>query len=255
MVKKRILNSTKHLILGEYSSFVEKFGNNDVSYDEDWVSFLTGFYKLPCRENLFTVFKWCCLRLKEDIEAPPPFSFALPGLSSGLGDFESCVQTVQTSLSGIPNVTGLFNNPRTIVPIFSLLGRRTALFEDTNFSVWDVTSSCPSRRHLLPNRVEARFICTGLNVNFYCLCGSFISDVHLKFFGWVRFCSGEEISSCIHSSCYVCYDEMVLKYIVTCIPEGWRYYFSLEDASYRVVVQIRRTQNKLLRFLSHILTF
>ena len=155
-----IPNSAEPLVLSEYSSFVEKFRSNDISCDEDWISFLSRFYELHCRENLFTVFKLCCLSLKDVREVPPLFSIAMPEMSSDLNDFESCVQTVQFSFSGIPNVTGLFNNPRTIAPIFSLLGKGRALLEDTNFSVWDTTITCASRRQRLSNRLDSRYTCT-----------------------------------------------------------------------------------------------
>ena len=155
-----IPNSAKPLVLSEYCSFVEKFRSNDVSYDEDWVSFLSGFYELHCREHLHTVFKLCCLSSMDVSKLPPTFSFVLPELFSNLDDFESCVHTVQSSLSGIPNVTGLFNNPSTFAPIFSLLGRGKALLEDPDFSVWDVTSSCSGRRLRLFNRLDSRYTCT-----------------------------------------------------------------------------------------------
>ena len=93
-------------------------------------------------------------------KVPPTFSIVLPELSSNLDDFESCVHTVQSSLSGIPNVTGLSNNPRTIAPIFSLLGRGKALLEDPGFYVRDVTSSCSGRRLRLFNRLDSRYTCT-----------------------------------------------------------------------------------------------
>ena len=155
-----IPNSAKPVVLSEYCSFVEKFRSNDVSCDEDWVSFLSGFYELHCRENFPTVFILCCLSSMDVSKVPSRFSIVLPELSSNLDDFKSCVHTVQSSLSGIPNVTELFNNPRTIAPIFSLQGREKALLEDSKFSVWDVTSSCSRRLLQLFNRLNSRYTCT-----------------------------------------------------------------------------------------------
>ena len=84
-----IPNSTKPLILNEYSSFVGKFRSNDVSYDDDWISFSSVFLELHCRENLYTVFKLCCLSLIDVSKVSPSFSLALPDLSSDLDVYMS----------------------------------------------------------------------------------------------------------------------------------------------------------------------
>ena len=84
----------------------------------------------------------------------------LPRLASDADEFISSVRSIQSSLSGSPNVSGLFSNPRTISPVFSLLGKGNALLSDATFSVWDVTPSCSSRRRLLLNKLESRYTCT-----------------------------------------------------------------------------------------------
>ena len=90
----------------------------------------SGCYEMHCRENLFIVFKLCCLSLPARLAVPPNFTVNIPGLSSDHDEFNSSIKCVQSSLSGIPNVSGLFSNPRTISPILTLLGRGRALLED-----------------------------------------------------------------------------------------------------------------------------
>ena len=84
----------------------------------------------------------------------------LPRLASDVSEFNSSVRSIQSSLSGIPNVSGLFSNPRTVSPIFSLLGKGKSLLDDAALSVWDVTPSCTSRRRRLHNKLESRYTCT-----------------------------------------------------------------------------------------------
>ena len=45
-------------------------------------------------------------------------------------------------------------------PSFLLLGRGKILLENPDYSVWDVSSSCSSRRRRLQNKFESRFTCT-----------------------------------------------------------------------------------------------
>ena len=109
----------------------------------------------------------------------------------------------------------------------------------------------------------------GLYIDFDSFGCNIISNVHIEFFSWVKFCSRKEISSCVQSSCDVCYDKVALKYIVAGVPEGRWYYFSLEEACYWTIicenereihfptsdVRIQKTQNKLQMILLRILTF
>ena len=155
-----IPNTVMPLVLSEYRSFVEKFRAVEPHYDTDWVSFMSGFYELHCRANLFSVFKLCCLGVFNAPQIPPVFSATLPDLASGQGDFTSAIRSVQSSLFGIRNVIGLFSNPRRVAPIFSLLGKGRKLLEDPNYSVWDVNSGCRARRRRLLNKFECRYVCT-----------------------------------------------------------------------------------------------
>ena len=56
-------NNTKPLVYSEYRSFVTLFRSHNIDYDGDWINFLSGYYEMQCRSNLFFVFKLCCLSL------------------------------------------------------------------------------------------------------------------------------------------------------------------------------------------------
>ena len=152
--------NSKLLVMSEYRSFVKKFRSCFPVYDGVWVESLSGYYELHSRENLFAVFKLCCLSLSGVSNIPPSFSLSSRLLSSHYDDFHSCVRSIYSILVGVPNMSALFDNPRTVAPSFCLLGKGRTLLEDEDFSVWDITSSCYSRRQKLLNRVETRFNCT-----------------------------------------------------------------------------------------------
>ena len=90
------------------------------------MSFLAGTYEMHCRENLFIVFKLCCLSLPNRPTVSPTFIVDIPGPSSDHDEFNSSVKCIHSSLSGIPNVSGLFSNPRTTSNLTSLLYWRGA---------------------------------------------------------------------------------------------------------------------------------
>ena len=117
-----ISDSTKPLVLSQYRSFVEKFRSCDISYDTDWISFMSGFNELHCRTNLFIVFKLCCLSLSNALIVLSAFVRTLWDLASDRSVFTSAVKGIQSSLLGIPNVHGLFSISRTVSPIFAILG-------------------------------------------------------------------------------------------------------------------------------------
>ena len=157
---KWIDSNVKPLVCSEYRSFIAQFRSNATDCDGDWICFLSGYHEMHCRNNLFYVFKLCCLSLSNSFTLPPPFTVTLPNLVSDGDNFRSSIRSIQSSLVGIPNVSGLFSNPRTISPIFTLLGKRRRLFSDSAFSIWDVLSSCASRRRLFLNKLESRYTCT-----------------------------------------------------------------------------------------------
>ena len=92
-------------------SFVAQYRSNVVEHDGEWVEFLSGYYEMHCRENLFFAFKLCCLSLANHSSVPPHFTVTLPRLASDADEFLSSVRSIQSSLSGIPSVSGLFSNP------------------------------------------------------------------------------------------------------------------------------------------------
>ena len=149
-----ISTNSKLLVMGEFRSFVEKFRSCSPVYDSAWKDFLSGYYELHSREISFVVLKLCCHSLSVVSNIPPSFSRSTLQLSSGFDEFHSGVRSTQSALVGLPNMSGLFNNPRTVPPIFSLLGKGTTLLEDEDVSVWDVTYYCLSRRQILLNRVK-----------------------------------------------------------------------------------------------------
>ena len=139
--QKWISHTTKPLVLSEYGAFVEKFRSHSISYEGGWISFMSNHNELQCRENLFTVFKLCTLSLSGVHVIPSVITIELPELASDSREFQSCVRSIQSSSVGVPNVSELYANPRTVSSV--LLGR--ALLEDAYLSVWDLTSSCSSR--------------------------------------------------------------------------------------------------------------
>ena len=157
---KWISNNTKPLVYSEYRSFVAQFRSHNVDYDGEWIDFLSSYYEMHCRDNLFFVYKLCCLSLAKYCSISSHLTVILPRLVSDVGEFNSSVRCVQSYLSGVPNVSRLLSNSRTISPIFSLLGKGKNLLDDATFSVWDINSSCSSRRRQLHNKFESRYTCT-----------------------------------------------------------------------------------------------
>ena len=158
--QKWVSHTATPLILSEYWSFAEKFRWHDVSYEGECITFLTKYYELHCRENLFSIFKLCRLSLPAVPIIPPIFTLALEDLVSDVTEFQSCVRSVQSSLFGVPSVSELYSNPKTVSSVFSLLGRGQSLLEDEHFTVWDITSTCSSRRRRLSNQLDSRYTCT-----------------------------------------------------------------------------------------------
>ena len=139
---------------------MEKFRSHDGSYEGEWITFSTDYYDLHCRELLFSIFKLCRLSLSAVPIIPPIFTIALEDLVSDVNEFQSCVRSVQSFLFGVPSVSELYSNPRTVSSVFSLLGRGQSLLEDENFTVWDITSIYSSRRRRLSNQLDSRYTCT-----------------------------------------------------------------------------------------------
>ena len=82
-------NNIKPLVYGEYRSFVTLFRSHNIDYDGDWIDFLSGYYEMQCRSNLFFVFKLWCLSLAHYTYVPPHFVVRLPRLASDVSEFNS----------------------------------------------------------------------------------------------------------------------------------------------------------------------
>ena len=76
---------------------------------------------MHCRDNLFHVFNLNCLSISNSFTIPPTFTVTLPNLISDGDDFRSSIRSIQSSVTVIPNVSGLFSNPRSISTTFTLL--------------------------------------------------------------------------------------------------------------------------------------
>ena len=63
---------------------------------------MSGYFELPFHENLFTVFKLCCLCLFNPVGVPSEFAVTLLLLGSDRSDFMSAVRSVQSSFVGCP---------------------------------------------------------------------------------------------------------------------------------------------------------
>ena len=125
---------------------MERFSSCEVSSDEEWISFMSSYYELPCRENLFAVSHLSCLCRFNFLSVGPAFAFILTDLASDRVDFILAVRSEETSLARILNVFELFSNLRNVAPIFVLLSNSKNLLEDQQYlSAWN-SPECVSRR-------------------------------------------------------------------------------------------------------------
>ena len=119
---KWISITVEQLVFSEYSSFVTRFGSNNLEYDGDWVSFSLAI--MECNE------------------------------------FKSSVRCIQSFLSVIANVSELFFLPPNCISRFTFFGMGRALLEDASFSLRDFLPSCSSRRQRFLIRLESDYFCT-----------------------------------------------------------------------------------------------
>ena len=52
--------------------------------------------------------------------------------------FSSCVESIQISFSTVPNVSSLYQDPRSVPRVFRLLGRGKKFLADRKFSIWNI---------------------------------------------------------------------------------------------------------------------
>ena len=131
----------KPVIVNEYCSLVSKFRADKVSSSKEWVSFISCYYELQCRLELFRLFKVCCESLRSPCCPPPNFVVPLPGLKSSKVEFSSCVRSLQCSLSSIQKVESLFLSTAALPRAYDLLNQGPGLLLKRKFSVWNLLSS------------------------------------------------------------------------------------------------------------------
>ena len=131
----------KLVIVSEYCSLVTKFRADKVSSSKEWVSFISCYYELQCRLELFRLFKVCCDSLRSPCCPPPNFVVPLPGLKSSKVEFSSCVRSLQCSLSSTQKVESLFLSTAALPRAYDLLNQGPGLLLKRKFSVWNLLSS------------------------------------------------------------------------------------------------------------------
>ena len=89
---------------------------------------------MQCRPDHLQIFKFACLCLPPVVGEPARFVIPVPGLVSDVGTFDSVVRSLQLSYVTVPNVSSLYEDPKTICRIFRLLGRGRGLIRDRKFS-------------------------------------------------------------------------------------------------------------------------
>ena len=127
--------------MSEYGSLVTKFRADKVSSSKEWVSFISCYYELQFRLELFRLFKVCCESLRSPCCPPPNFIVPLPGLKSSKMEFSSCVRSLQCSLSSIQKVESLFSSTAALPRAYDFLNQGPGLLLKRKFSVWNLLSS------------------------------------------------------------------------------------------------------------------
>ena len=141
--------SEKTRAISQYRSLVSKFRESNVGQKDDWFHFLVSHYELQCRPELHQLFKLSSLCLPPLIQIPPSFKVPIPELGNDEEAFSSCVESIQISFSTVPNVSSLYQDPRSVPRVFRLLGRGKELLADRKFSIWNILKrSGPKRASL-----------------------------------------------------------------------------------------------------------
>ena len=90
-----IPSHVKPIVVSEYCSLVTKIRADKISSSKEWVSFISCYYELQGRVELFRLFKVCCETLRSPCCPPPHFIVPLPGLNSRKMELSSCVRSIQ----------------------------------------------------------------------------------------------------------------------------------------------------------------
>ena len=122
--------------VSQYRSLVTKFRTASDVPRGDWVLFLGAHYEMQSRPELSSAFRYASLCLPPTVTMPASFKISIPDLASDQEVFQSVVSSLQLSFVTVPNVSSLYQDPRSVYRIFRLLGRGRELLSDKKFSVW-----------------------------------------------------------------------------------------------------------------------
>ena len=150
-------SSDKVKAVSQYRSLVTKLRVGSVPEYSDWIHFMSSYYELQCRPELFRLFKHSCLCLAPIVELPSPFIVPIPNLESDKDVFQSCIRSLQISYQTVPHVSSLFRDPKAVGRVFRLLGRGVDLIGDKKFSVWNFLKGSGSRRSVLLGKMETNY--------------------------------------------------------------------------------------------------
>ena len=85
---------------------------------------------------MYQLFKCASLCLPPLVRIPEPFVIPIFELGTDEDVFRSCVGSVHLSFTTVPNLSSLYQDPRSISGVFRLLGRWKDLIQDRKFTVW-----------------------------------------------------------------------------------------------------------------------
>ena len=98
-------SSDKVKAVSQYRSLVTKLRVGSVPEYSDWIHFMSSYYELQCRPELFRLFKHSCLCLAPIVELPSPFIVPIPNLESDKDVFQSCIRSREVSYQTVPHVS------------------------------------------------------------------------------------------------------------------------------------------------------
>ena len=94
----------KPVIMKGFCSLVTKFRGSKLSNSGKWIEFISCYYDLQSRVELFCLYKICCETLENPCIATPHFVVPKDGIKTDMLDFSPCVRSFQRSNSSIPKV-------------------------------------------------------------------------------------------------------------------------------------------------------
>ena len=143
--------------VSQYRSLVTKFRTASDVPRGDWVLFLGAYYEMQSRPELSSVFRYASLCLPPTVTMPTSFKISVPDLASDQEVFQSVVSSLQLSYVTVPNVSSLYQDPRSVYRIFRLLGRGRELLSDKKFSVWTFSRGSVPKRLALREKMETAY--------------------------------------------------------------------------------------------------